>query len=1218
MKKLYSFCLLIFLCCFAQNIFAQACDSLKATAIGFESRCTATGSIKITANGGSGNYKYKVNGTSNTNFTSTDSITGLAAGTYTVTVNDIANNCSFALPGIIVTGAYEDPRFTLNKIDVSCDNGDNGSISVNGLLNGLSPFTYSIVAPSPAGVGTTNGTGTFQNLSAGVYFIRLQDSCGGIQTRQVTVNNYTWSLVAYPFAKTSCTEINGYIRVADSRGNISTVTGILGFMYGVVTAPGDTLWQSNPNFSFNIPGINKFDIVAKDSCGTIKTGSATVNLTPNVSNTVSISNKVCNSFTASVAGVVNFVSPQYCLYDSLDNQLECNSAGTFTNLAYGNYCITAYDLCTDTLIRRCFSAVPPPLSIGNNVLISNKTCDDFTATITGKVGITNPEYCLYDTANNQLVCNTTGVFNNLPYGNYCITTTDGCRDTTITRCFSAFKPMPIVYPLVPAYNNCTMFGIGVTADSLFYPQYCLYDTNGVQIECNTNGIFDSIPLGDYCVNIYDSCYDTTITRCFSVGYPVIDNDVTAQVTARGCSTFSMVASGSNLQNAEYCLYNASDSLMACNLTGIFDNLPYGDYCVKAHNVCPDTIMVYCFTVGPLIPSVDAVVALSDENCTTFSAIIKSQVNLSRPIFCIYDSTNTQISCNTTGIFGRLPFGRYCITVRDNCYDTTITRCFERYPQPLDIFAIAGKSCSFDYAYVVIGESNANYPVGVNVYNPDSSLFKSIVFANGPMVIDSLPGIDAGKFYTITAEDVCGKRDTTTTGAVASYFTHTIQITPKCPGSTWASGSGNIAITVTTNLGTVNVRIIKKDNVSYGSPLVPNSASGDVYTFADLGPGTYIVSSMESICNTLIYDTVTIRSYVFPNLNNNSAYQCDIGGFSVNSLASNGVGPYTYEIIGSTPSVPVIVSSAQTSTLFNINNGTSYSLVRLRALDACGNATLGDASILPLAINGIYSSNNCMWYPSSLSVDALYNATYNWYKKDSLSGRDSVYLGDTPDFNIPTVTPADTGTYICYLKVNQGCINRQYNFRLTGSCYSILPVTLNEFKGRQENDKNVLTWSVSAEEGLEKYILERRSRNSSFEIINKVAARNATGVQQYQWQDLQPFAGDNFYRLKMLSRDGSIQYSNTILLQNKLLSFQHSIYPNPVKNQMMISLRNNGTKMYHVSLYNMMNQLSWQKTVKGTGNVLFQFDRPSSLPPGMYMIRIIADNDEQVTEKLIFL
>ena len=86
MQKLYSFIFLVFCLCsiFSKTLKGQSCSLLRATFITYESRCAATGSIKVFATGGSGSYKYKTIGPVNSNFTTTDSITGLSAGTYTV------------------------------------------------------------------------------------------------------------------------------------------------------------------------------------------------------------------------------------------------------------------------------------------------------------------------------------------------------------------------------------------------------------------------------------------------------------------------------------------------------------------------------------------------------------------------------------------------------------------------------------------------------------------------------------------------------------------------------------------------------------------------------------------------------------------------------------------------------------------------------------------------------------------------------------------------------------------------------------------------------------------------------------------------------------------------------------------------------------------------------------------------------------------------------
>ncbi|RYE09199.1 MAG: hypothetical protein EOP51_33390, partial [Sphingobacteriales bacterium] len=137
---------------------AQDCSTLTATSTTTESRCTATGTISVTATGGSGSYNYRAVGPVSTTFTSSSVITGLPAGSYTVTVKDVSTGCLFTESTVVVTGTYSDPRFGLASTDVTCTNGNDGTVTVTGLGHGRSPFVYTIIAPSASNIGVSNSS----------------------------------------------------------------------------------------------------------------------------------------------------------------------------------------------------------------------------------------------------------------------------------------------------------------------------------------------------------------------------------------------------------------------------------------------------------------------------------------------------------------------------------------------------------------------------------------------------------------------------------------------------------------------------------------------------------------------------------------------------------------------------------------------------------------------------------------------------------------------------------------------------------------------------------------------------------------------------------------------------------------------------------------------------------------------------------------------------
>src|SRR6187399_1136783 len=94
---------------------AQNCRELKATYTAIESRCTATGSVKVTPSGGSGTYNYKMDGPTIVDYTSSSTITGLQPGTYTLTVKDVVTACTVQVANVVIPGSYVQPRFGLTQ-----------------------------------------------------------------------------------------------------------------------------------------------------------------------------------------------------------------------------------------------------------------------------------------------------------------------------------------------------------------------------------------------------------------------------------------------------------------------------------------------------------------------------------------------------------------------------------------------------------------------------------------------------------------------------------------------------------------------------------------------------------------------------------------------------------------------------------------------------------------------------------------------------------------------------------------------------------------------------------------------------------------------------------------------------------------------------------------------------------------------------------------------
>ena len=129
---------------------------------------------------------------------------------------------------------------------------------------------------------------------------------------------------------------------------------------------------------------------------------------------------------------------------------------------------------------------------------------------------------------------------------------------------------------------------------------------------------------------------------------------------------------------------------------------------------------------------------------------------------------------------------------------------------------------------------------------------------------------------------------------------------------------------------------------------------------------------------------------------------------------------------------------------------------------------------------------------------------------------------------------------------------------------ILPVHLLSFTGSRRNDVSQLGWQVSNEVNTEEYVVERSSDGRQFYTVGTVTAiATDAAVYSYSFTDVTPLAGINFYRLKIIDRDGKTTYS-AIVKTNFETGWQVTVSPNPAKN--VLYLQSSQAGKITVSLY----------------------------------------------------
>ena len=164
------------------------------------------------------------------------------------------------------------------------------------------------------------------------------------------------------------------------------------------------------------------------------------------------------------------------------------------------------------------------------------------------------------------------------------------------------------------------------------------------------------------------------------------------------------------------------------------------------------------------------------------------------------------------------------------------------------------------------------------------------------------------------------------------------------------------------------------------------------------------------------------------------------------------------------------------------------------------------------------------------------------------------------------------------------------------CTAFLPVELEWFNAQYANQQAVLSWKTAQPETIDRFVIERSNDGNSWTMLNTVSAND--GLSLYGYNDPQPFAGVNYYRIKVIKRSGVVSYSATRRVitpgKNELIN----IYPNPASKKIFITGISTPSQL---SLFDQTGKLVWQKKIIASQNIV-GVDLPS-VSKGIYIIRI---------------
>ncbi len=202
----------------------------------------------------------------------------------------------------------------------------------------------------------------------------------------------------------------------------------------------------------------------------------------------------------------------------------------------------------------------------------------------------------------------------------------------------------------------------------------------------------------------------------------------------------------------------------------------------------------------------------------------------------------------------------------------------------------------------------------------------------------------------------------------------------------------------------------------------------------------------------------------------------------------------------------------------------------------------------------------------------------------------------------------SASYVNFSPASQNMINSALGgFGCFTSCGTTLPVHLSSFSALLLQDLVQLLWETQTEIGFDHFELEHCTDGVNFEFLTKQNAKGAPSTAvQYNYTHLLPENGDNYYRLKMTDRDGTISYSEVEVVRYE--DDQVVVFPNPASHEITVKLKTVVDQTYHI--------LTLRGMVVRRGEVAASsnFSIPiNGLRPGIYLLQTDGGGQKKFTK-----
>lgn len=186
-----------------------------------------------------------------------------------------------------------------------------------------------------------------------------------------------------------------------------------------------------------------------------------------------------------------------------------------------------------------------------------------------------------------------------------------------------------------------------------------------------------------------------------------------------------------------------------------------------------------------------------------------------------------------------------------------------------------------------------------------------------------------------------------------------------------------------------------------------------------------------------------------------------------------------------------------------------------------------------------------------------------------------------------------------------------------TCIVPLDIEFINFEGHENTNSVTLNWTTANSFDIKKFIVERSKDGKTFYPIGEIVNTNSNDFSSFDFEDHDPFSGNNYYRLIAIEQNEKLNYSSIIEITFFLDAIATKWYPNPTKDLLNIEIKSEHNKTINIGASSLDGKNIFTKQFKLTKGLNTIQYPTKELKSGSYIFTV-RDKDKVIGHQLIII